>query len=31
MLGLTAAKAAMKTEAPDSVNDDDPMLKYYRK
>ena len=31
MLGLTAAKAAMKTEAPDSVTDDDPMLKYYRK
>ncbi|MEE1288928.1 MAG: hypothetical protein UHK44_10080 [Bacteroidaceae bacterium] len=31
MLGLTAAKAAMKTEAPDSVTDDDPMAKYYRK
>ena len=31
MLGLTAAKAAMKTEAPDNVGDDDPMLKYYRK
>lgn len=31
MLGLTAAKAAMKTEAPDNVNDDDPMAKYYRK
>lgn len=31
MLGLTAAKAAMKTEAPDNVGDDDPMAKYYRK
>ena len=31
MLGLTAAKAAMKTEAPDNVSDDDPMAKYYRK
>ena len=31
MLGLTAAKAAMKTEAPDNLDDDDPMAKYYRK
>lgn len=30
MLGLTAAKAAVKTEAPDSVADDDPMAKYYQ-
>ena len=30
MLGLTAAKAAMKTEAPDNVNNDDPMAKYYK-
>ena len=28
MLGLTAAKAAMKTEAPDNVGDDDPMANY---
>jgi hypothetical protein len=31
MLGLTAAKAAMKTEAPDNVSDNDPMLEYYKK
>lgn len=30
MLGLTAAKAAMKTEAPDNVGDDDPMANYYK-
>jgi hypothetical protein len=30
MLGLTAAKAAMKTEPTDSVGDDDPMAKYYQ-
>ena len=30
MLGLTAAKAAVKTEAPDNVSDDDPMVNYYR-
>ena len=29
--GLTAAKAAVKMEAQDSVTDDDPMAKYYRK
>lgn len=31
MLGLTAAKAAVKIDAPDNVGDDDPMAKYYRK
>ena len=31
MLGLTAAKAAMKTEAPDNVAADDPMANYYKK
>ena len=30
MLGLTAAKAAVKMDAPDSVADDDPMAKYYQ-
>lgn len=30
-LGLTAAKAAVKIEATDTVADDDPMAKYYRK
>ena len=30
MLGLTAAKAAVKTEAIDTVGDDDPMANYYR-
>lgn len=30
MLGLTAAKAAMKQDAPDNVGDDDPMAKYYQ-
>ena len=30
MLGLTAAKAAVKTEAPDSVGYDDPMANYYK-
>ena len=30
MLGLTAAKAAVKTEAPDSVGDNDPMANYYK-
>lgn len=30
MLGLTAAKAAVKIDAPDSVADDDPMAKYYQ-
>lgn len=30
MLGLTAAKAAVKMEAPDNVGDDDPMAKYYQ-
>ena len=29
-LGGTAAKAAMKTEAPDNVSDDDPMANYYK-
>lgn len=29
-LGATAAKAAMKTEAPDNVADDDPMANYYK-
>lgn len=30
MLGLTAAKAAVKTEATDNVGDDDPMANYYK-
>ena len=30
MLGLTAAKAAVKTEPVDNVSDDDPMANYYR-
>lgn len=30
MLGLTAAKAAVKTEPADNVSDDDPMVNYYR-
>jgi hypothetical protein len=30
MLGLTAAKAAVKTEAPDNVDDNDPMANYYK-
>ena len=30
MLGLTAAKAAVKTESTDSVTDDDPMANYYK-
>lgn len=30
MLGLTAAKAAVKTEPTDNVTDDDPMANYYR-
>ena len=30
MLGLTAAKAAVKMDAPDNVADDDPMAKYYQ-
>ena len=30
MLGLTAAKAAVKTEAPDNITDDDPMANYYK-
>ena len=30
MLGLTAAKAAVKTEAPDSVGEEDPMANYYK-
>jgi hypothetical protein len=30
MLGLTAAKAAVKTEPTDSVTDDDPMANYYK-
>jgi predicted HNH restriction endonuclease len=31
MLGLTAAKAAMKTEPTDNVSEEDPMRKYYMK
>lgn len=31
MLGLTAAKAAVKTEPADNVADNDPMLEYYKK
>ena len=31
MLGLTAAKAAVKTEPVDKVADNDPMLEYYKK
>ena len=31
MLGLTAAKAAVKTEPVDKVTDNDPMLEYYKK
>ena len=31
MLGLTAAKAAMKPDPNDNLEDNDPMLKYYRK
>ena len=30
MLGVTAAKAAVKTEAPDNVGEEDPMAKYYQ-
>lgn len=30
MLGLTAAKAAVKMDAPDTVGDDDPMAAYYK-
>lgn len=30
MLGLTAAKAAVKIEATDTVADDDPMANYYK-
>lgn len=30
MLGLTAAKAAVKTEPTDNVTDDDPMANYYK-
>ena len=30
MLGLTAAKAAVKTEAPDNITDDDPLVQYYK-
>lgn len=30
MLGLTAAKAAMRTEAPDNIEDDNPMANYYK-
>ena len=30
MLGLTAAKAAVKTEATDNVGDDDPIANYYK-
>ena len=29
MLGLTAAKAAVKIDAPDNVGDDNPMARYY--
>ena len=29
-LGGTAAKAAVKTEAPDNVDNDDPMAAYYK-
>ena len=30
MLGLTAAKAATKTDPPESVDDNDPMANYYK-
>ena len=30
MLGLTAAKAAVKMEVPDNVNENDPMLQFYK-
>lgn len=30
MLGLTAAKAAVKIDAPDNVGDDNPMARYYK-
>ena len=30
MLGLTAAKAAMKTEPIESVDENDPMVAYYK-